>query len=108
VLGADSGKDFIIYVRVYTVEGYFDSDYTSITLADVPDQPTTAPYITQSSSSASKLVINYDALSTSENGGSTILSYSLEWDYQNGGEFEELIGYTKSSMATSLIILMHK
>lgn len=62
-------------------------------MADVPDAPTTAP-TRGTGSSASKLIADYSAMSTSENGGSAILSYSLEFDDNSTGVFTPITGYS--------------
>lgn len=103
--GTDYGKDYKIYVKVYTSEGEVSSDYVSITLGDVPDAPPSPPTHLTSSSTAHKLVLSYPALASTLNGGSTILSYSLEWDPTGTtGSFVPLIGSTVNSLATQITI----
>lgn len=79
--GSDLGLEFVIYLDVYTEAGdSSSSEHEVITLGDVPNQPTTVPYKDTTQSTGSQLLINYDALASSENGGLAILSYSLEID----------------------------
>ena len=94
------GTIYEMFVRVYTAESYTDSDHVSFALADVPDKPPTSPTIDYSLSTSSRLLINYPALINSKNGGTPIVSYSLEMDDGNGNNFTDLIGYIKPSMAT--------
>jgi len=106
-VAADLGKSFNIFVRAFTRElTHLDSDRVTILLADVPDKPPIAPWMTQSESSASKLFMNYANMDDSLNGGTMILSYSLEWDGDRGrgGEFTSLIGNPKDSLAAQLTI----
>lgn len=101
--GTDLGKYFNIYVRAYTRElTHLDSDRVTILLADVPEKPPIAPWMTQSESSGTKLYMNYAKMDDSLNEGTMILSYSLEWDGQKGrgGEFVSLIGNPRDSLAS--------
>jgi hypothetical protein len=59
-------------------------------LASIPSAPTNAPTSDISLSSDTQLRINYDAVS--ENGGSPLLSYSLEISKGEGGPFTTLYG----------------
>lgn len=86
-------------MTAFTSGGSVDSDIASITLADVPDKPTVAPYLTYQS--ASKLEVTYDALLASNNGGTAILSYSLEMDDGMGGTFVAVTGLSKDNLHTS-------
>lgn len=104
---ADTGKSYNIFLRAFTRElEYVDSDRATILLADVPDKPTVAPFMTQALSSASRLYMTYPALATAENGGSMILSYSLEWDgdASRPKEWISLIGTVRDSLHTQLTI----
>lgn len=102
---SDVGLDFVFYLKVYTQAGDTAlSEHATITLADVPDQPTVIPYKDTSSSTGSRLLIKYDALASSENGGLPVLSYSLEIDDGLGGDFSALTGGTVASLATSHLL----
>lgn len=104
---SDLGKSFNIFLRAFTREGeHLDSDRATILLADVPDKPPTAPVMTQLYSSASQLHMTYPALADSLNGGSMILSYSLEWDgdASRPGVFVSLIGDRSDSLHTQLTL----
>ena len=104
---SETGKRFNIFLRAFSREGeYIDSDRATILLADVPDKPTTAPTMIQAQSSASQLHIVFPELTLSQNGGSMVLSYSLEWDgdARTPGTFVSLIGNPRDSLATALTI----
>lgn len=96
----DYGKDYVFYVTAFTSAGVVNSEKATITLADVPDTPTSSPSKNVLSISATKLIIDYPALASTENGGSTILSYSLEMDNGLGGSFSPVTGYTSNSLFT--------
>lgn len=100
---SDVGLDFVLYLEVYTEAGdTAQSEHGTITLADVPDQPVAPPYkAAPPASSGSRLLLHYDALTPSQNGGLPILSYSLEIDDGLGGEYYALTGLTVTSLATS-------
>jgi len=104
-----AGTQFVMYVQVFTEAGdSIQSEHATITLGDVPGKPTTAPAKNSSQSSSSRLLILYPALSTAENGGLPILSYSLEMDDGAGGAFSVLTGYSVdyyyNSLATSHLV----
>jgi hypothetical protein len=101
----DIGLDFVFYLEVYNEAGDVAfSEHRTITLGDVPDTPAVAPYKDTSASSGSRLLVMYDALSSSENGGLPVLSYSLEIDDGVGGDFYALTGSTVASLATSHLL----
>lgn len=52
--------------------------------------------------STSKIVVEWSSLSSPNNGGSDITSYFLEWDAgTNGVTYTEIVGYSPVSNATS-------
>lgn len=103
--GTDVGNKFVVFLRAFTREAgvYLDSERTSLLLADVPDKPPSTPVLVQAFSSATRLQLTYPALSSSANGGSPVLSYSLEWDGDSSkpGEWVSLIGYPRDNLATT-------
>lgn len=102
---SDLGLPFVIYLEVYTEAGdSSSSEHEVITLGDVPNQPTVVPYKDTTQSTGSQLLINYDALAASENGGLAILSYSLEMDDGQGGVYTALTGAATASLASSHFI----
>jgi len=101
----DTGQGFVIYLVAYTEAGdSIESEHATITLGDVPDKPSNAPYKDSAASSGSRLLIRYDALAESANGGLALESYSLEIDDGVGGEFSILTGFTTASLATSHLV----
>jgi hypothetical protein len=67
-------------VRAFNEMGYLDSEYSTIVLGDVPNQPSTAPTKILSLSSSTVLTISYPALATGDMNGLPVISYSLEID----------------------------
>ena len=101
----DTGKGFVIYLVVYTEAGdSIQSEHATIILGDVPNTPPTAPRKDAAASSGSKLLINYDTLAASANGGLPLESYSLEIDDGVGGAFTILTGFTTASLASSHLV----
>lgn len=82
--GADEGKDFRIYLTVYTDEYELDSEVVTITLGDVPGTPAAGP--TRDSTSTSTTLDVTMAVVTDTN-GLTITEYSLEMDLNDGNGF---------------------
>lgn len=70
-------------------------------LASIPAKPSAAPESDLTKSSFEQLKISYVAVS--DNGGSPILSYSLEIDDGLGGEFTSLYGETVDTMSLSIL-----
>jgi hypothetical protein len=66
-------------VRAFNEMGYLDSEYSTIVLGDVPNQPS-APTKILSLSSSTVFTISYPALATSDMNGLPVISYSLEID----------------------------
>jgi hypothetical protein len=59
------------------VIGTETSDPFSFVLAAVPDKPQSVPRLNLEFTTTSSIHVDYDALSSDENGGSQILSYEL-------------------------------
>ena len=75
------------------MDGQKDSAYANIILGDVPSAPTTSVYqVNNAWTSLSKLVVGFDQLPAESSNGLTILSYSLEIDYNLSGDFVPLTG----------------
>jgi hypothetical protein len=87
------GKRFRFIVKVYT--DYTDANgiesvvSNSIILADLPDQPSTAP---TRNVDTDELIVAVNILTVAGDHGSPITSYNIEIDDGNGGEFRELQG----------------
>jgi hypothetical protein len=63
----------------------FSTAGASFTLADLPKTPVNAPVSDESFSSDRRLKIDIDPVDPADNGGTPILSYSLELDDGQGG-----------------------
>ena len=75
------------------------SESVGFVLASTPETPTSAPTSDLAKSSFEQLRINY--LAVSDNGGTPILSYSLEISEGEGGPFSILYGDQVDTMILS-------
>jgi hypothetical protein len=97
------GNSFSYYVKCITTEGEVQSLIVSYPLAGIPASPTTAPV--SDSSITSKSIIKVDVGVITNDGGSTLLSYSIEMDDGNGGDFTPLYGDVVNSLSTTFTIM---
>jgi hypothetical protein len=91
---ASIGDTFRVKFVSYNLDGETESAVANIVLGDIPDAPTTiVEKVTDLNSiSSNKLTVKFAALPGASNNGLTILSYSLEIDYNLSGTFYALIG----------------
>jgi hypothetical protein len=73
------------------------SDSVGFVLADVPDTPSVAPVSDSMVTNNKKVKIDISAVAG--NGGSTIVSYSLEVDNGDGGDFIPVYGVLTPSLS---------
>jgi len=95
------GATYLFYLKAININGECTSESVAFILADKPATPTAAPYRDFEVSSASQLKISYAAIT--DNGGSPILSYSLEIDDGQGGPFQPLYGVVGDTMVLSTV-----
>ncbi len=87
---ASIGIYFRVKVRVYNREGFADSPFLRILNSGYPaDLQSPAILVEQSDT---KLLVTLPQVSEANNGGSPIISYSLEIDDGKGGDFTVLAG----------------
>jgi len=98
------GKSFRFMVRVFNKEGSADSVYTSIVLAGVPDTPASAPTLEADETDDTQISVTLPFIPDSNNGNSPIVSYSLEMDDGQGGDFEAIGGLISNSMQTTYMV----
>ena len=96
---ASIGNTFLFKLEAYNVIGSTMSPSVGFVLADVPATPGVAPTSDDSVTSINKVKI--DIQSVANDGGSPIVSYSLEVDDGQGGNFIPVFGYLSNSMALS-------
>lgn len=93
------GNTFVFQLKVFTEGGETESEFAAFPLASVPGTPSSAP-VADTSVSTSK-VIKVDVAAASDNGGSAVVSYSIEVDDGAGGVFSALYGTTVNSLSTT-------
>ena len=83
-------------VQAYNVKGWSVLSAASTTYATLETEPTGAPATpTTSSKSETQIVVDWTNLAAGDTGGSTILSYHLEYDDgTTGTTWTSLVGYT--------------
>jgi len=95
----DVGATYIFKVEAYNVQGSTFSDSIGFVVGDIPSTPANAPTSDVAVTTTQKLKIDFEELA--DDGGSNILSYSLEIDNGRGGPFQPLFGTLSNSLSTS-------
>lgn len=95
-----AGKWFRVKVRVFNREGFDDSPYLRILNSGHPAAPPSAVQLDQQSDTMFEVTLPLVA----DNGGSPIISYSLEIDDGAGGDFTTLAGLDKVLMQTEFTV----
>lgn len=85
------GQVYKFKIRAWNNIGYIDTEEIEIVLASVPDTPANPPAQDLSfHNNEHHIKINYNALTTLQNGGSAVLGYQLWRDNGEGGDLEPL------------------
>ena len=101
-----TGKTYRFKVRAFNAAGYSDSESVlNVVLSDEPDTPTIGPISDSSVTNESRIKVNFGPQDVAMNGGSPLLSYELQMDNGQGGEFTSLIGYNSESLETTFIVI---
>jgi hypothetical protein len=96
------GLSFAFKVEAYNVIGStFSTAGASFTLADLPQNPLKAPISDETVTSTTRIKVEISPITPQQNGGSPILSYSLEIDDGFGGQFVAVYGLLVNSLSTS-------
>ena len=99
-----TSSTFRFKIRATNNAGYTDSQPLSVVLSAVPDTPTVGPYSDASVTDNTKIKVLYGPQASANDGGSEILSYELQMDNGDGGNFTSLIGGTSYSLATTYTV----
>lgn len=91
-------------VTAFNMEGSTDSPIVSILYAGAPQQPPTSPMLDQSNSNDTQITVVMPLISNTINGNSSIISYNLEMDDGQGGDFTSVGGYSPISMVTTYTV----
>lgn len=87
------GKTFRLKVRVWNRAGSIDSDILGVVLSDTPSTPPNPSKI-DAGSSSSQITLDISNFDSTYNGGSDVLSFNIQMDDGNGGNFQSMTGYT--------------
>ena len=93
------GATYIFQLEAYNINGKALSESIGFVFGSKPDSPTDAPVSDKSVSTSNLLRITYSGVTN--NGGSPVISYSLEVDDGLGGDFVPLYGDVVSTMTLS-------
>jgi len=106
----NTGKTFRFKLRVTNEIGSTESVIGSRILAGVPQAPALAPVNDPDVTSTSLIKVTWEPLfgaDTWTNGGSEVLSYSLEIDDGTGGEFTPTVGVENSYLLLDFTVTGH-
>ena len=92
LLSADTGKQFRYYLKVSNAEGSAISRVAAFIIADVPDKPTVIPWKVQDYSDNTSMLVRIQPLTELQKGGSEIISYQIQVDDGQAGEFSIVLG----------------
>ena len=98
------GSSFVFKVTVYNREGQTDSGYASYILAGVPTAPSLSPQLVASDTNVTTITVTLPLIPDSNNGDSAIISYELEIDDGQGGNFSPAGGLSPLSLVTTYYI----
>ena len=94
------GQAFRLQVQVFTTQRTALSDVAHALLASVPGLPADVPVSDPSVTSSDALRVTFALPDAPDDGGSPILSYELQMDSGDGGDFISIHGFSPYSMAT--------
>ncbi len=99
------GKTYRFKVRAFNAAGYSDSESVlNVVLSDEPDTPLIGPISDSSVTDESRIKVDFGPQDITMNGGSPLLSYELQMDNGQGGEFTSLIGFNSESLETTFTV----
>jgi hypothetical protein len=104
---SDVGQTFILRVEAVNVAGSLLSSTTSAVLAGEPAAPSLGPGYDSSQTNQDQIAWTLpliDPTDATKTGGSVILSFSLEADDGQGGNFSALYGMDEDSLSTSYLL----
>ena len=78
--------------------GEIESNSLSVALASLPEAPTNAPYSDDDVTDTKQIKIVIDTFDATNNGGSSILKYEIQYDDGNNGDYTSV--YTLSPSIT--------
>lgn len=87
---SSEGKTFLIRVKAFTSEDSALSPALSIKLAGPPGKPTSAPVLVQEETDTTKITVQLGEVT--DTGNDAILTYNLQIDDGNGGDFRSVAG----------------
>jgi hypothetical protein len=85
------GRTYKFKIRTFNVVGYVDSNALSVALASLPSKPSTVPVSIPSGTNQYQLTAQIVPFDGTNNGGSPILNYEIQYDDGNRGPYKSII-----------------
>ena len=103
-LSADGviGRIYRFKVRATNYAGYTDSSSISIALASLPEKPATPPTSNVDITDESRIGITIETSDDTNNGGSPILIYNIQYDDGNRGAFSDIYSLSPSQIISNV------
>ena len=101
-IDGEVGKIYRIKVRALNYAGFTDSSSISIALASLPEKPDIPPISNPSVTDESRIGITINTFDETNNGGSPILIYNIEYDDGNRGAFSEIFSLTPQQIVSNV------
>lgn len=105
--GVMEGVVGVIYrlkVRAYNQAGYVDSNYAYVALASLPDKPSTTPASDAEVTNTQTLAIIIEKLTATNNGGSEITLYEIQYDDGMRGDYTSVFQLSEKLIVNSNIV----
>ena len=84
------GSVYIFVVRAINQAGYVESGSIKIALASLPNQPSSSPTSDSTITNTNTLKVNIGIFDDTLSGGSPIISYEIQIDDGNDGDFRSI------------------
>lgn len=97
------GSVYYFKARALNYAGYLDSGSLAVALASLPDQPVTPPESDELITNTSRLGVSITLFDETNNGGSPILIYNLQYDDGNRGDFQDIYTLSPSTIISNII-----
>jgi hypothetical protein len=95
-VSTDTSSTYNFYMVADNIVGSVTSSSVAFVLASTPLVPPTSPTLNLATTTAYQIQVDYAALTTANNGGSSILSYELDMYNVSSGTWISLVGGTNS------------
>lgn len=98
------GNVYKVKLRAYNNAGYIDSSALSVALASLPSKPTLPPTADSAGTNQYQLKILINTFDSTNNGGSAILNYQIQYDDGYRGPYTSVYTLSPSITVTNSIV----